>query len=99
MNAVCAELPVPSNKGKKYKKNGPLTEEQRALIEKWYVYAMAVAYDNVPGLTMMTRYGPSPTTRASALPGITRTVEGVRLSNPFINTAYCLSWREPSING
>ena len=50
MNAVRAELPVRSNKGKKYKKNGPLTEEQRALIEKWYVYAMAVAYDNAQAL-------------------------------------------------
>jgi DNA-directed RNA polymerase specialized sigma24 family protein len=46
MDAVRAELPVLSNKGKKYKKAGPLTEEQRALIDKWYVYAMAVAYNN-----------------------------------------------------
>jgi len=46
MDAVRAELPVPGNKGKKYKKTGPLTEEQRALIDKWYAYAMAVAYNN-----------------------------------------------------
>lgn len=46
MDAVRAELTVRSERGKKCKKVGPLTEEQRALIEKWYVYAMAVAYDN-----------------------------------------------------
>lgn len=46
MDAVRAELPVRSNKGKKYKRNGPLTEEQRALIDKLYSYAMAVAYNN-----------------------------------------------------
>lgn len=46
MDTVRAELTVHSDQSKQCNKNGPLTEEQRALIEKWYAYAMAVAYDN-----------------------------------------------------
>jgi DNA-directed RNA polymerase specialized sigma24 family protein len=46
MDAVRAEITVRSNQVRKHQKNGPLTEEQRALIEKWYAYAMAVAFDH-----------------------------------------------------
>ena len=46
MNAVCEELHARSNKGKQGREKAPLTVEQRALIDEWYVHAMEVAYHN-----------------------------------------------------
>ncbi len=46
MDLVCAEPAAETIRVSRYHKNGPLTGEQQALIEKWYVYAMAVAYDH-----------------------------------------------------
>ena len=46
MRTSCKQSSNQSKKSEKHKKNGPLTREQQALIEEWYVHAMAVAYKN-----------------------------------------------------
>jgi len=46
MNTPCEVHSVRSDKSKKSTESWPLTGEQRALIDTWYVQAIAVAYHN-----------------------------------------------------